>query len=145
MNLKNTREKMLNSEKRYWLTPPDVYKKLNDEFHFDFDPCPNPLPLGHNALLMDWGKSNFLNPPFRKKDAVDGKGPTFFVRKAIEENRKGKTVVITIPVQAYVNLLMDAGAELRSLGRVRWLECDTKEPWKSPISIGCFILRGTNA
>ena len=23
-----------------WKTPDDVYNKLNEEFHFDFDPCP---------------------------------------------------------------------------------------------------------
>jgi len=24
----------------HWKTPDDFYKKLDDEFHFDFDPCP---------------------------------------------------------------------------------------------------------
>ena len=23
-----------------WATPKEVYKQLNKEFHFDFDPCP---------------------------------------------------------------------------------------------------------
>ena len=23
-----------------WKTPDDLYKKLDDEFNFDFDPCP---------------------------------------------------------------------------------------------------------
>ena len=27
---------------QYWLTPPDLFKKLDDEFHFNFDPCPYP-------------------------------------------------------------------------------------------------------
>lgn len=130
------------AKKRYWLTPPEVYKKLDDEFHFDYDPCPCPVPEGHNALEVEWGKTSYVNPPFRKHDGIDGRGPTAFVRKAIEENKKGKTVVLMIPVQSYVNLLIEAGAELRSAGRVKWLEADTKEPCKSPSPIGCFILRG---
>lgn len=131
------------SEKRYWLTPPDIYGPLNEEFRFDFDPCPCPRPEGYNSLLLDWGQSNYVNPPFRRHDGVDGQGPTAFVRKAIEENKKGKTVVLTIPTQSYVNLLIDAGAEMRSLGRVRWLEAGTKEPMKGPSPITCFILHGS--
>jgi hypothetical protein len=125
---------------RYWLTPPDVYQQLDKEFHFDFDPCPFPKPDGFDSLHMDWGKSNYVNPPFRKHDG-GGFGPTAWVHKAIEQNRKGKEVVLLIPVQSYVNLLLEAGAEVRSAGRVRWLECDTKEPTKSPSPIACFILR----
>jgi len=128
-------------DKRYWLTPPDLYRKLNKEFCFDFDACPCPKPYKFDSLHMDWGKSSFVNPPFRKKDG-DGFGPTAFVRKGIEENKKGKTVVFTIPVQSYVNLLLEAGAEIRSLGRVRWLEATSKEPVKSPSPIACFVLRG---
>ena len=26
--------------KHYWITPADLIKEINDEFKFDFDPCP---------------------------------------------------------------------------------------------------------
>ena len=133
---------MSENEKQYWLTPPDIYKKLNDEFHFDFDPCPYPRPKDYDGLEVDWGKSSYVNPPFRIRDAYNGRGPTQFVRKAIEENKKGKDVVLLLPVQSYVNLLLEAGAELRSMKRVAWLETKSKQSWKGPTSIACFILKG---
>ena len=123
------------ADPRYWLTPPNLYASLDAEFHFDFDPCR--YPIGDNGLSVEWGQSNYVNPPFRAKDG----SPTAFVRKAIEENKKGKTVVLTLPTQSYVNMLLEAGAELRSIGRVRWLEVDTKKPMPSPSPITLFILR----
>jgi hypothetical protein len=50
--------------KHYWLTPPALYRKLNEEFAFDFDPAPFPLPAGFDGLTVEWGKSNYVNPPF---------------------------------------------------------------------------------
>ena len=126
---------------RYWLTPKDVYEPLDREFGFDFDPAPYPKPDDFNGLLVPWGKVNFVNPPFRRKDGVDGQGPTAFVRKAIAEQAKGKTTVLLLPVQSYVNLLLEAGAELRSAGRVRWLEVATGEPCPSPSPTLCAVLR----
>ncbi len=41
--------------KHYWLTPPDLLKLLNDEFKFDFDPCPFPIPEGFDGLTCEWG------------------------------------------------------------------------------------------
>ena len=128
---------------RYWLTPPDLYKRLDNEFHFDFDPCYHPKKEVFDGLNMEWGKMNYVNPPFRRKDSLSGNdGPTAFVRKAIEQQQKGKSSFLTIPTQSYVNLLLEAGAELRSLGRVKWLEVDTQEPMKSPSPITGFYLRG---
>jgi hypothetical protein len=65
------------------------------------------------------------------------------VRKAITEQKLGKSSVLVIPTRSYVNLLLEAGAELRSAGRVRWLDTETGEAWKSPVSITTFILRGS--
>ena len=130
------------SGKRYWLTPLDIYNQLNAEFHFDFDPCPYPRLKGYDGLAVNWEKRNFVNPPFHRYDGIHGQGPTAFVRKAIAEKAKGNTSVILLPVQSYINLLLEAGAELRSAGRIKWLEATTGEPCKSPSPIVCAILRG---
>ena len=126
--------------KRYWLTPRNLYEALDVEFGFDFDPCPYPKPDDFDGLKVQWGTSNYVNPPFRRHDG-NGLGPTAFARKAIEEKSKGRTSVLLLPVQSYVNLLLESGAELRSMGRVRWIETTTGEPCKSPSPICCFILR----
>ena len=63
--------------KHYWLTPPDLYADLNKKYNFDFDPCPYPKPDDFDGLAIDWGESNYVNPPFgsilhqgKKKGAV---------------------------------------------------------------------------
>jgi hypothetical protein len=118
---------------------------LHAEFHFDFDPCPYPRP-NFDGLTIEWGQSNFVNPPFHQDD--DGSGLTAWVRKAIQEWKQGKTVVLLLPTQSYVNLLIEAGllvgAEIRSLGRPRWLHTETGEPWPSPGPISLFILRASS-
>ena len=127
-------------KKEYWITPPELYAKLDQEFHFDTDPCPYPYN-GIDGTEIEWGRSTYLNPPFRKSDGQNGKGPTAFIRKAIEENKKGKDVVVIINTNAFINMLIEAGAEMRSMGRVKWLDGKTKEPWKSPSCTTVFVLR----
>lgn len=126
----------------FWLTPPDLYSSLDREFHFDFDPCPCPRPEGYNSLEVPWGKMNYVNPPFRRHDGVDNCGPTAFVHKAIAEQQRGNGSVLLLPCQSYVMLLAAAGAEIRSAGRVRFLEKETGEPWRSPSPCCLFVLRG---
>ena len=133
---------MTAENKRYWRTPPDLYERLNAEFGFDFDPCPCPKPEGYDSLQIQWGAMNYVNPPFRPHDGVNGKGPTAFVHKAIAEHKAGRGSVLVLPVQSYVMLLAAAGAEIRALGRVRWQEAETGEPMPGPSPICAFILRG---
>lgn len=114
-------------EPRHWITPPEFYEKLNVEFQFDFDPCPCPRPDEYNSLVVPWGLSNYVNPPFNKKDAPFG-GPSAFVRKAIAEREAGHTSVMVLPLPWNIGLLMAAGAELRYGGIVRWLDVETGTP-----------------
>lgn len=135
--------------KHYWLTPPDLAWRLHREFNFDFDPCPYPLPEGFDGLTCEWGQSNYVNPPFGSV-MHDGKkkGPTAWVRKAIEEHRKGKTVVLVYPVDKWLLMLLKEilgeHAEVRNLGDVRWHAIeDGSEGKGTGRHIACFILRAT--
>jgi hypothetical protein len=129
-------------KKHYWLTPPALFESLRLEFNFTLDVCPYPLPNGFDGLTMDWGKSNYCNPPFGsiihngKK-----KGPTAWARKAIEENKKGKNVVMVYPVPKWVLMLLDHGAEVRNLGDVKWCATEDGEPGTGiGQHVACFIL-----
>ena len=128
---------------KYWLTPPEIYEALDAEFHFDFDPCPYPRPEGYDSLQLPWGKMNYCNPPFRKTDG-NTHGPTVFVRKAIKEQARGNSTVLLVPAQSYINLLLEAGAELRPAGRTRFLEVDSKRPLPGPSPTIIAILDSKN-
>ena len=133
--------------KHYWLTPPDVYAKLNAEFHFTFDPCPFPLSEGFDGLTCEWGTSSYVNPPFGSIiHQGKKKGPTAWVRKAIEEHRKGKTVVLVYPIDKWVLMILKEilgeHAEVRNLGDIRWLATEDGSAGKGTgRHIAAFILR----
>ena len=130
--------------KHYWLTPNDVMKELNDEFNFDFDPCPYPKPEDFDGLTNEWGKSNYVNPPFGSIiHEGKKKGATAWVRKAIAENEKGKDVVFVFPIDKWILMMVKAGAEIRNLGDVKWLATEDKSQGKGMgRHIACFVLKG---
>jgi len=82
---------------------------------------------------MDWGKSNYVNPPFV--------GPTKWARKAITEFHKGKKIVMMFPIDKWIHRMIEAGAEIRNLGDVRWLSIEDGNPGKGTGRwIACFVL-----
>jgi hypothetical protein len=118
--------------KHYWLTPPEMMDGLQEEFDFDFDPCPFPRPEGFDGLQMEWGKSNYVNPPFGSVMGADGKkkGPTAWAKKAIQEFKKGKKVVFVYPIDKWVHMMIEAGAEIQNLKDVKWCATEDREPGK---------------
>lgn len=54
---------LFSSTKEDWATPQDFFDKLNEEFHFDLDPCADAenakckeyFTKEENGLLKDWG------------------------------------------------------------------------------------------
>ena len=105
-----------------WATPKSVYEPLNNEFKFDFDPCPlytGEITPDKDGLLIDWGERNFINPPYSRKlkDA--------FVKRSIEVSRTGKLCVLLLPVSTSTILFHDFiqpnAKEIRFLrGRVKF-------------------------
>lgn len=139
--------------KHYWLTPPDLYARLDAEFRFDFDPCPYPKPPEFDGLSCDWGKRNYVNPPFGSiaKPIMDPKtglqkinqkgkpsfkkiGVTAWIRKAIAERAKGNLSVLVYPIDKWVLLsvreLLGDLYEIRNLGDVRWLATEDRTAGK---------------
>lgn len=105
-----------------WATPDWLYEKLNSEFNFDFDPCP--LNSNFNGLEIEWGNSNFVNPPYNRNDKPK------FIEKAYQEFLKGKTCVMLIPsatgTKQFHEIILP-NAEIRFLkGRVSFKGYNTK-------------------
>ncbi len=122
-------------KKRYWLTPPDVYAKLDSEFHFDFDPCPHPRPEGFDGLTCEWGKSNYVNPPY-------GKGWAKWVHKALAEAALGKRVVLIFPLDRWLLdvLAIQGVTAVRDLGTIGFYAIEDGTLGKHHRPTAAFIL-----
>ena len=123
-----------------WATPESLYNELDKEFNFDFDPCP--LHSNFVGLAIEWGKSNFINPPYSRKLKES------FVIKSIEESKKGKLCVMLLPVSTSTKLfhkyILPNSKEIRFLeGRIRFLGINTKGEYvtnKSPMHDSMIVI-----
>lgn len=95
-------EVMFSSKTDNWSTPQQVFDELNEEFHFNLDPCAdsqnhkcdNFYTKEDNGLLQDWGGGEgFCNPPY-------GKEMYKWVEKCHQEGCKENTLVcLLIPAR----------------------------------------------
>jgi hypothetical protein len=120
---------ILSSLKDEWNTPISIYKQLDDEFHFEFDPCPeNPQ---FNGLEIEWKRSNFVNPPYSQLAK--------WLEKGYKEWKKNKTVVFLIPsrtdTKAWHEYCMKAD-EIRFIkGRLKFGGSKNSAPFPSAVVI----------
>ena len=73
-----------------WYTPPEVYRALDAEFAFEFDPFPasNGGTLPFDGLTVPWKSRNFVNPPY----SIVGKA----LAKGYAESQRGNLSVFLI-------------------------------------------------
>lgn len=100
----------------HWATPEYIYRQVTELGMFD--PCP--LHSERDGLIGDWGKTNFVNPPYSELKR--------WVAKSIEQAKLGKRVVLLIPArtdtQAF-KMLFAYGAHITFItGRLRFNEAD---------------------
>ena len=93
------RAAMFSSARQDWATPQDLFDELNEEFHFNLDPCASAenhkceryFTEEDNGLLQEWGGSSvFCNPPYGAKSTGD------WIEKCYNESRKPETVVVML-------------------------------------------------
>lgn len=95
-----------------WGTP-DWLMELFEDW---FDPCPlNPNP-DFNGLEIEWKDKTYVNPPYSN--------PLPWVEKAINERKKGKTIVMLLKVDTstrWFAKLFESGVKILWLnGRLRF-------------------------
>ena len=80
-----------------WATPQHLFDSLNEEFHFDLDPCATEqnhkcekyFTLDQNGLEKSWGGYKvFCNPPYSSIAK--------WVEKAYKEAQKENTIVVML-------------------------------------------------
>lgn len=121
-------------KRNLWETPRDLYESLNSEFHFDFDPCPG-YPIRFDGLALEWGTSNFVNPPY---DEIYK-----WILKGMEESKRGKSSVFLVPARTgskwFHELVLPVAKEIRFMrGRVNFKQNGDKKsspPFDSMIVI----------
>ena len=125
-----------------WATPQELFDRLDEEFHFDLDPCASEsnhkckryFTKEDNGLEKSWGGcSVFCNPPY-------GRDIGRWMQKAYEESRKpGTLVVCLVPARTDTRWFHDwiyGKAELRFIrGRIKFGGAKYNAPFPSMIAI----------
>lgn len=81
---------MMSSNTCEWETPPDFFRKLDDEFHFDLDVCATPenakcrryFTKEQDGLKQEWTGTCWMNPPY-------GRVISLWMKKALDSSLGG--------------------------------------------------------
>lgn len=134
---------LFSSENEVWETPQDFFDRLDEEFHFNLDPCAtsqnkkcsNFFTKKDNGLEQDWGGFRvFCNPPYGRN--VTG----LWVKKAYEESQKPNTLIVClVPSRTDTKWFHDyiwGKAEIRFVkGRLKFGGSKTAAPFPSMVVI----------
>ena len=116
-----------------YTTPYSFYEKINNEFNFNFDPCP--LRSKVDNLKNDWIGNVYVNPPYSNIKP--------FLEKALIElkNRNAKIIVFLIPVRSdtkyFHDIILKKASEIRFVkGRLNFNEMKSPAPF--PVMLVIF-------
>jgi len=121
-----------------WATP----KWLMELFGDWFDPCPLNNNPEVNGLELEWKDKTYINPPYSS--------PLKWVEKAIEESKKGKTIVMLLKVDTstkwFAKLYENKAHILFLNGRLKFRNLNGKNDESSPASFPSMlvVLEGKN-
>ena len=125
-----------------WSTPQAFFDELNQEFHFNLDPCADEqnhkcaryFTREKDGLKQSWGGYRvFCNPPY-------GRTIGLWVQKSWEESRKSNTlVVLLLPARTDTKYFHDYilyRSEIRFLpGRLKFGNSKNSAPFPSMLVI----------
>lgn len=116
-------------------TPTGFYNQLDEEFRFNFDPCPLNLTPEKDGLNIDWGGRCYINPPYGK--AIRG-----WLEKALSEIEKGNTELAVFLLPAYTDvkwfheIVLPKAKEIRFIkGRLKFGEHNNTAPFANMVVV----------
>lgn len=132
----------LSSKNEDWETPKELFYKYDNIYHFTIDIaaskdnalCEKFFTIEDNALIQDWGGYGnvcWMNPPYGRKVSA-------FMKKALEESRKGATVVCLVPSRtdtAWWHECAMMGEITFIKGRLRFSNAKDSAPFPSAIVV----------
>lgn len=114
-----------------WATPAALFLALNQEFRFNYDPCPlDGSGDGLAPLFSDWtGKRVFCNPPY---------GPG--IGEWLERGKEAELAVFLLPArtdtQWFHKFVLPLATEIRFLrGRLKFGDAVNSAPFPSMIIV----------
>jgi phage N-6-adenine-methyltransferase len=135
-----------------WETPPDLFKRYDDMYHFDLDVCATTenakckrfFSPSDDGLQQQWIGNCWMNPPYGRK--VDA-----WIKKAFESAQQGATIVALLPARTdcrwFHEYIWPGKARIEFIrGRIKFVMAgkNNSAPFPSMIVIwGHKSLRGT--
>lgn len=122
-----------------WATPPELFRALDNEFHFTMDVCATAqnakckrfLSPSDDGLTQPWDGVCWMNPPY-------GRQIGRWMEKAVTESWKGITVVCLVPARTDTEWWHQYAmkGEIRFLrGRVKFGGAKSGAPFPSAVII----------
>ena len=133
---------LMSSDSEDWGTPQKVFDILNEEFHFNLDPCASDTnhkcdryyTIETDGLSKEWGGDDrvFMNPPYGKKIGD-------WVKKARQSSEQNGTLVVALlPARTDTRWWSDVmkACEVRFIkGRLKFNDTNKCAPFPSVIVI----------